>query len=190
MPLTNAEGRLQKHIAGFANDPLGFVEFAFPWGQGALADCAGPDAWQARVLADLAGGLREAGRDGAAVRLAVASGHGVGKTALAAWLVLWFLSTRSEPQAVVTANTANQLATKTWRELAKWHRLAINGHWFAWSALARLAGLLMAWLAGRRRARNAALERSNEVKDAQLDAANDRPRGRGDLARRLRDAGF
>ena len=69
-----------------------------------------------------------------AVRFAVASGHGVGKTALSAWLVLWFLSTRDHPQVVVTANTAAQLRNKTWRELAKWHRLAANKHWFGWTS--------------------------------------------------------
>jgi hypothetical protein len=68
------------------------------------------------------------------LRMAVASGHGVGKTALSAWLLLWFMLTRDHPQVVVTANTAAQLRNKTWRELAKWHRLARNKHWFEWTA--------------------------------------------------------
>ena len=63
-------------------------------------------------------------------RIAVASGHGVGKTALTSWLILWFLSTRPDPQADVTANTKSQLDTKTWRELALWKSRAMNGNWF------------------------------------------------------------
>lgn len=55
-------------------------------------------------------------------------------TALVAWLILWFISTRPRPQIVVTANTQNQLTTKTWRELAKWKDLAIHGDWFEYTA--------------------------------------------------------
>lgn len=51
-------------------------------------------------------------------------------TALVAWLIHWFISVRNDPQIVVTANTQQQLNNKTWRELAKWQKLAINGHWF------------------------------------------------------------
>jgi hypothetical protein len=35
---------------------------------------------------------------------------------------------------VVTANTETQLNTKTWREVAKWHKLLINRGWFEWTA--------------------------------------------------------
>lgn len=55
-------------------------------------------------------------------------------TALVAWLILWFMSTRPHPQVVVTANTKNQLESKTWRELAKWHKLSVNESWFQWTA--------------------------------------------------------
>jgi hypothetical protein len=125
---------LAKRLSGYALDPLGFVRAVFPWGQGALAGEAGPDDWQADLLTALGQALRQAQATGDAVRFAVASGHGVGKTALSAWLVLWFLSTRDHPQVVVTANTAAQLRNKTWRELAKWHRLAANKPWFVWTS--------------------------------------------------------
>ena len=36
----------------------------------------------------------------------------------------------------MTANTEVQLKTKTWAELAKWHRLCINAHWFELTATA------------------------------------------------------
>ena len=62
-----------------------------------------------------------------AVRLAVASGHGIGKSALVSWIILWALSTLPDTRGVVTANTEGQLRTKTWPELAKWHALRQQG---------------------------------------------------------------
>ena len=44
------------------------------------------------------------------------------------------MSCRPHPQVVCTANTETQLNTKTWRELAKWHKLAANREWFDWTA--------------------------------------------------------
>ena len=131
---------LVEAIARLYFDPLGFVYFAFPWGEPGtlLADESGPDDWQADILSTLGKELREGAETDEALReavqIAVASGHGVGKTALVAWIILWFLSTRAHPNVVVTANTGVQLQTKTWRELAKWHKLAINGAWFEWTA--------------------------------------------------------
>lgn len=130
--LTPTEAELVGDIGGFYADPLGFVEYVFAWGEGRLATESGPDTWQRDVLGDLG---RHAAEDlGRALQIAVASGHGIGKSALVAWIILWFASTRDHPQIVVTANTCTQLNTKTWRELAKWHRLAINHHWFEWTA--------------------------------------------------------
>lgn len=137
---TDDQKRLIEAILNFYNDPYGFVLFAFPWGQKGteLEREDGPDVWQTKVLQLLGAALRREGIFAkvlmAAVRLAVASGHGIGKTALVAWIILWFISTRPNPQIVVTANTGTQLKTKTWRELAKWHLLAVNKHWFDWSA--------------------------------------------------------
>lgn len=69
-----------------------------------------------------------------AVQVAVASGHGIGKTALVAWIIHWFISTRQNPQIVVTANTQNQLDNKTWRELARWWKISMHKEWFEWTA--------------------------------------------------------
>lgn len=55
-------------------------------------------------------------------------------SALVCWLIIWFMSTRPNGRAVVTANTAGQLSGKTWPELSKWHRMSINRHWFCWTA--------------------------------------------------------
>jgi hypothetical protein len=62
--------------------------------------------------------------------MAVASGRGIGKSALVAWIILWMLSTRLGATIIVTANTEQQLRSRTWAELGKWMTLAINSHWF------------------------------------------------------------
>lgn len=125
------EQKLIAAIEQFVDDPLGFVYFIFPWGEGLLKGEAGPDVWQTEIL-KLIGEKTLSIQD--ALRIAVRSGHGVGKSALIAWIIQWFASTRPHPQIVVTANTKPQLETKTWRELAKWHNLALNKHWFTWTA--------------------------------------------------------
>lgn len=135
---TNVVEALERFYA----DPLGFVWWAFPWGREGTAlarDPEGPDEWQTLVLDTLGKELRSRAANPedavtAAIRMAVASGHGIGKTALVSWIILWFISTRPNPQIVVTANTDTQLRTKTWRELAKWHDLMVHRAWFAWTA--------------------------------------------------------
>lgn len=119
-------------------DPLGFVLAMFPWEkQGTrLSDEKGPDKWQIKVMEALGENLRKgiSLEDAMPTLIAVASGHGIGKTALIAWILIWFLSTRDHPQVVVTAGKKEQLMGKTWRELAKWLKMSLNGHWFVWSA--------------------------------------------------------
>ena len=135
-----ADASFVEELVEFFDDPLGFVYAIFPWGEDGtlLSKEDGPDDWQVRVLWEIGERIKAGQAAGAAsadaVRLAVASGHGVGKTTIVAWIILWFISTRPNPQIVVTANTTTQLTTKTWRELAKWLRLARNGNWFQWSA--------------------------------------------------------
>lgn len=65
-------------------------------------------------------------------RTAAGTGHGIGKTALGADAIHWFISTRPHPAIVATANTEAQLRTKLWRELAKVNAQALNGDWFDW----------------------------------------------------------
>jgi hypothetical protein len=106
--------------AGTVYDPLAWVYGAYPWGKAGtfLADESGPDVWQIQVLEAIGRAMRGEGPP----RIAVASGHGIGKTALAAWVTQMFTNTRPHPQVKVTANTGAQLRGKTWRELAKWHK--------------------------------------------------------------------
>lgn len=118
----NAE--LLHDLAALSNDPYRLVLWAFPWGEAGtdLAGQAGPEPWQMEVLQQIRDGLLTPNE---AVQLAVASGHGIGKSALVSWIILWAISTFEDTRGVVTANTENQLKTKTWVELAKWFRLFI-----------------------------------------------------------------
>lgn len=124
----------------FKNDPYGFVLYSFEWGKEGtfLANADGPDDWQIDVMETLRVELerREHSHEEtfSAIQFAVASGHGVGKTSLVAWLVYWFICTRPNPQIVVTAGTQSQLETKTWRELSKWHGVSMQKEWFVWTA--------------------------------------------------------
>ncbi len=129
---------LAKDLSAYFADPLGFVLYVFPWGKKGtrLADEHGPDQWQIDVLDKLGEAIRDGMdvKDALPVLMAVASGHGIGKTALISWIIIWFISTRDFPQIVVTAGKKDQLTSKTWREVAKWTKLAINGHWFIWTS--------------------------------------------------------
>jgi hypothetical protein len=120
-------------LAECTHDPLKFVLEGFPWGEpGELADQDGPDIWQRDHLRTIGARLRD--NPSTPIQEAIASGHGIGKSADAAWLILWAISTHEMSRGVVTANTENQLRTKTWAELAKWHRLFIGRHLFKFNA--------------------------------------------------------
>lgn len=60
-------------------------------------------------------------------RLAVKSGHGVGKTAWLSMMIMWWLLTRYPSKVMVTANTADQLSDVLWGEVSKWHRVMPDG---------------------------------------------------------------
>lgn len=132
------EAELAEMVGQFYDDPYGFVMWAFPWGEGELKDIVPgypdePDDWQAAQLIRVGDAIAERPMD-YVIREAVASGHGIGKTAETAWLILWAMSTRPHLSGVITANTTNQLSTKTWRELALWQKRCLTGHWFTWTA--------------------------------------------------------
>src|SRR5262249_20991385 len=78
--------------------------------------------------------LRTGGSAGAVVEEDISSGHGVGKSAEVAWLILWAISTHADTRGVVTANTENQLRTKTGAELGKGYQLFIAKHLFTFTA--------------------------------------------------------
>ena len=113
---------LAELISRWRGDPELFVREIFPWGEEgtALASEVGPDAWQLDLLRLV--------RDNLSldhpVRIAISSGHGIGKTCLSAWLILWAVATEVDTTIIVTANTSVQLSTKDWPELAKWFHLS------------------------------------------------------------------
>lgn len=73
---------------------------------------ADPDDWQLASLRSLVH------QD----RVAIRSGHGVGKSAWLSWVILWWLSTRYPAKIACTAPTAHQLSDVLWGELALWMR--------------------------------------------------------------------
>lgn len=128
---------LAEAVSLFYADPHGFVRFAFPWGEKgtSLEKATGPDKWQAEVLDEIGAAIKARRFDGlhavAPIRVAIASGHGIGKTALVAWIVVWIMSTRPNCVGTITANTFPQLQSKTWAQIQRWARMSITAHWFA-----------------------------------------------------------
>ena len=85
-------------IAALRADPTLFVEEVLG---------ATPQKWQAKALDAIAK------HD----RVAIKSGHGVGKTAFESWVVLWWLMTHYPCKVAVTANSAHQLSDVLWTEI-------------------------------------------------------------------------
>ena len=147
------EEELADEVSKFYADPLGFVMFAFPWDTDAdiqqvklpekyrerFPNCEyGPGEWACDFLDDYGKEIRKrkfTGRGGVMpIRFATSSGHGIGKTCLVSFIILFIMSTRPNCKGMVTAGTDLQLRTKTWAELGKWHSLMINKHWFNYSS--------------------------------------------------------
>lgn len=122
-------------LGRFSSDPFGFVMWAFPWSEEGtdLAHDEGPEPWQREMLLKLGKGLLTIDQ---VINLAAKSGHGVGKSALVSWIILWAFSTFEDTKGVVTANTETQLKTKTWVELATWFRRFIARDLFKLTATA------------------------------------------------------
>lgn len=126
--------QLAGEIAQFFDNPLGFVLFNYHWGEGDLEHHFGPDLWQIDFLEAWGRDIQERGFDGSAsvlpMRYSTRAGHGVGKSGLVAWIVDFIQSTRPHSKGIVTANSSPQLETKTWAEIAKWHKRGLTGRWF------------------------------------------------------------
>lgn len=130
-------------------DPLRFVLWAFPWGEtpefslvplpepwaSKYPNCKyGPDRWMCELLDEVGEHVRKNDFDGShsviPFRKAVSSGHGIGKSAGTAMLVVWLMATRPHSKGVVTANTASQLETKTFAEIKKWLKRSLVSDMF------------------------------------------------------------
>ena len=100
--IASADNPFAVAITRYARAPVAFVREVLH---------VEPDPWQLEALRAIAKGH---------TRVAIRSGHGVGKTAFAAWLVVWFANTRAPFKIAITAPTAPQLFDALWPELGKW----------------------------------------------------------------------
>ena len=90
-------------ILYYADHPVEFVEDIIK---------ATPDEQQAKILQSVAKNQLTS----------VRSGHGVGKSTVEAWVVIWFMVTRPFPKIPCTAPTQHQLFDILWAEVSKWLR--------------------------------------------------------------------
>lgn len=90
-------------ILYYADHPVEFVEDIIG---------ATPDEEQAKILRSVAKNPMTS----------VRSGHGVGKSTVEAWVVIWFMVTRPFPKIPCTAPTQHQLFDILWAEVSKWLR--------------------------------------------------------------------
>ncbi len=130
------EEQLAELAATLSSDPLRFAEVAYPWGEGELKGKDGPREWQREILGEIRDHLQNPETRFMPLQIAVASGHGIGKSALISMVTDWAESTAVDTRVVVTANTEKQLITKTWPEISKWRRLSLFAHWFRTTATA------------------------------------------------------
>lgn len=144
----DADAALASTMGYLYDKPLEFVLFSFEWGSEPAMrvvqlppkyrlgfDCDfGPEAWACEFLEQVGDEVRLRGFDGVhavePIQMATASGHGVAKSTTSAWLVLWIMSTRPNSRGTITANTAQQLSSKTWAEVGKWLRRCITADYF------------------------------------------------------------
>ena len=126
---------MKQAIFYYANNPTAFVKDIIQ---------ATPDKEQAKILESVAKNQLTT----------VRSGHGVGKSTVEAWVVIWFLLTRPFPKIPCTAPTQHQLFDILWAEISKWIRnnpilqkdliwtkekVYIKGYPEEWFAVARTA---------------------------------------------------
>ena len=125
-----APEKLVQTVAKCINDPLLFSEVAYEWGKGDLKNSDGPRKWQRKIFADIRDHLQNPETTFHPLRIAVSSGHGVGKSAIVSMIINWAMSTMVDTKIVMTANTEAQLIQKSVSTLAAWHRRCITTDWF------------------------------------------------------------
>lgn len=127
--LSNIETAILDAVAAHQFDPGGWARFAWDWGHGALA---GEEIreWQDDINNIIRDHLANPETRYQPLQIAVASGHGIGKSAEMGMLSNWAMSCFDDCKIVTTANTDGQLRTKTAPEIGKWFRTSITAHWF------------------------------------------------------------
>jgi len=120
---------LPELAADYSDKPLEFVLDCFENSQDL-------DEWQRQFLIDLGAAVRQRNFNLTTfepvdpIRFAVASGHGIGKSTLVAFVFWWIMCTRPNAKGRVTANTRTQLESTTWAEIQKWGKLCRFRTWF------------------------------------------------------------
>jgi hypothetical protein len=143
------EVELGKAMGEFGFSPRSHALFSYPWETEALP-YSGLRTWQEDVMLEIEEHLTSPRTRHQPLRIARASGHGIGKSACMAMVNKWALDTMSDTRCVITANTENQLLTKTSPEMAKWNRLALTSHWFKENAMSLVStqeGCAKSWRA-------------------------------------------
>jgi hypothetical protein len=103
---TDPNIELARDIGAMAYDPVRHAKYAFPWGEpGPLENVPGPRNWQMGVKETIRDHLADPETRFTPCRIAVATGHGVGKSAEIGMLSKWALDCWVDARVVITANT-------------------------------------------------------------------------------------
>jgi hypothetical protein len=114
-------------VARYSHDPLGYAYANFPWGEKGLPlENERLRQWQVEVLRQIRDHLADPAKRHQPCRIARASGHGIGKSAAIGIITSWALDTMENSRVVITANTEQQLVTKTSPEVSKWRKLSFT----------------------------------------------------------------
>jgi phage terminase large subunit-like protein len=128
-----------QQFARFRDDPAGLVRYC--WGDVSARRRSDGSRYQEEFLESVAANPRNA----------LVSGHGVGKSTIIAWLVIWFLVTRPLSRVVIVAPEYNrQLRAVVFAEIRKWVRrskvplpldvlagkVVVDGYGEEWGAIA------------------------------------------------------
>lgn len=116
--------------ASCRHDPDRWSRAAWDWGHGELEEYDGPREWQTDINRAIRDHLADPETRFQPLQIAVASGHGIGKSAEMGMLSNWAMSCFADARVVITANTESQLRTKTSPEVGTWFRRSITGNWF------------------------------------------------------------
>lgn len=120
---------LMNLAADCEHDPVGYSKAFWPWETDKLPS-PGPRVWQEEILGYIGKWLEDPATRHQPCRVAVSSGHGIGKSAFMGMLMNWAMSTSAGCRIVATAGTGMQLATKTVPEVSRWFRSSLASDWF------------------------------------------------------------
>lgn len=129
MSTQSPEMMLMELASDLSDDPYAFAQSFWPWESDSLQS-TGPRIWQAEVLRHIRDHLNDPQTKYQPCRIAVSSGHGIGKSAFMGMVTTWAQSTCAGAKALITAGTGTQLTTKTVPEIAKWVRMSLGSGWF------------------------------------------------------------